>query len=840
MNRSRLISRFSRNLLLTAFLLVLMAWMFVVYVQAEKRIDLTNHNRHVSFLLADELRQSSDDLSRMVRTYVVTGDPKYKRYYQDILDIRDGKKARPDNYERIYWDVLLTEAQPNLPAAGAAIPLLERMRQGGFSAPELLKLEAAKANSDRLAKLELEAMELAETPGTESPAARAKAQLLLHDQPYHEAKAGIMKPIGDFFAMVDRRTKDAVARAERQALLLRYVFMAFGVWFLVMLWRTYEALLATLGGSPDEVLAHISRIGRGDFSVAMPVANNREPSVMRSLAETQTHLASLDHERKQAEQALRQTNAYLENLMGHANALILVWDPQLQITRFNRAFESLTGRPAAEVIGQPLGILFSPPLVESLMALARRTAEGERWESVEIPIRSLDGTTRTALWNVATLFAADGQTAIATIAQGQDITQRKAAEERLRLLTTTVEAAANGVVITDAAGTILWVNAAFTTLTGYSAAEVVGQNPRILKAGQHPPEFYREMQETISAGQVWHGEITNRRKDGSLYLEEMTITPVRQAAGAVTHFIAIKQDITTRQQAEAERGLMEVQLRQAQKLESIGQLAAGIAHEINTPTQYIGDNTRFLQDAFKDITKVLDHYDRLLQAARQQQVTPELVSATTAAVEAADLAYLTQETPKSIEQTLQGVARVAKIVRAMKDFSHPGAVEKVPTDLNQAIESTVTVAHNEWKYVADLDLVLEPHLPRVSCLPAEINQVILNLVINAAHAIGDVVGDGSHRKGRIRVSTSQQGEWVEIRVQDSGTGIPESARARIFEPFFTTKAVGKGTGQGLAIAHLVVVKQHGGTIEFETERGQGTTFIVRLPLQSSAAQERNV
>jgi signal transduction histidine kinase len=186
------------------------------------------------------------------------------------------------------------------------------------------------------------------------------------------------------------------------------------------------------------------------------------------------------------------------------------------------------------------------------------------------------------------------------------------------------------------------------------------------------------------------------------------------------------------------------------------------------------------------------------------------------------------------------VARVAKIVRAMKDFSHPGFEAKAPTDLNQAIESTVTVARNEWKYVADLDLVLDPQLPLVPCLPGEINQVILNLVVNAAHAIGDVVGAGAGGKGRIRVSTSRQGDWAEIRVQDTGAGIPESARARIFDPFFTTKAVGKGTGQGLTIAYSVVVQQHGGTIEFETELGQGTTFLVRLPLPTDPPPQKNL
>ena len=279
---------------------------------------------------------------------------------------------------------------------------------------------------------------------------------------------------------------------------------------------------------------------------------------------------------------------------------------------------------------------------------------------------------------------------------------------------------------------------------------------------------------------------------------------------------------------------MEVQLRQALKLESIGQLAAGIAHEINTPTQYIGDNTRFVQDAFKDLLGLLEHYEKLLAANKAGAVSTELVAEVEAAIAKADLSYLTEEIPKAIAQSLQGVERVTKIVRAMKDFSHPGSDEKTPLDLNKAIDSTITVARNEWKYVAELVTDFDPGLPPVPCLPAEFNQVILNLIVNAAHAISDVVGDGSKGKGNIHVSTRRDGEWVEIRVRDTGTGIPEKARAKIFDPFFTTKAVGKGTGQGLAIAHAVVVEKHGGAISFETETGKGTTFIIRLPLTAPA------
>jgi signal transduction histidine kinase len=184
------------------------------------------------------------------------------------------------------------------------------------------------------------------------------------------------------------------------------------------------------------------------------------------------------------------------------------------------------------------------------------------------------------------------------------------------------------------------------------------------------------------------------------------------------------------------------------------------------------------------------------------------------------------------------VQRVSKIVGAMKEFSHPGTGEKTAVDLNRAIESTLTVATNEWKYVAEVATDLDAALPPVVCLPGEFNQVILNMVVNASHAIGDVVGDGGKGKGTITVSTRHDGDDVEIRIRDSGTGMPEHIRARIFDPFFTTKGVGRGTGQGLAIAHSVIVDKHGGTIQVESEVGKGTTFILRLPIQPAVAERR--
>jgi len=265
-------------------------------------------------------------------------------------------------------------------------------------------------------------------------------------------------------------------------------------------------------------------------------------------------------------------------------------------------------------------------------------------------------------------------------------------------------------------------------------------------------------------------------------------------------------------------------------------LAAGIAHEINTPTQYVGDNTRFLQDSVRDLIEVVDRYIELLDPDQGPRTWDERAVEIKAALEELDIEFLKEEIPKAIEQSLEGVERVAQIVRSMKEFSHPGGDEKQTVDLNKAIESTITVARNEWKYVAEMVTEFDPALPLVPCLLGDFNQVILNMIINAAHAITDVVGKDSGEKGTITVSTRVDGAWVEIRLSDTGTGIPEKIRSRIFDPFFTTKDVGKGTGQGLAIAHTTVVKKHGGELSVESEVGHGATFVIRLPMGAEAGE----
>lgn len=405
----------------------------------------------------------------------------------------------------------------------------------------------------------------------------------------------------------------------------------------------------------------------------------------------------------------------------------------------------------------------------------------------------------------------------------EDITEQKAMVSQLQRVQAAIEQTSDAILITGVDGTIQYVNPAFERTTGYTRAEVLGQTPRLLKSGKHKPELYCELWETILNGRMWRGRLINRRKDGSLYEEDTAIAPVSDTSGHIVNFVSVKRDVT-REVA------METELRQAQKLEAIGQLAAGIAHEINTPTQYVGDNIRFLQDAFNDVAGLLAALDRLLSAAQEGSVSPELIADVTSLKEQADVEYLMEEIPNAITQSLEGVGRVTTIVRAMKEFSHPGSEEMTPHNLNRAIQSTITVARNEWKYVAEMATDFDEDLPLVPCRPGEFNQVILNLITNAAHAIASVVGDGSARKGTITVRTRRDGDWAEIRVSDTGSGIPEEVQHKIFEPFFTTKDVGRGTGQGLTLARAAIVERHKGTITFETEPGKGTTFIVRLPL----------
>jgi signal transduction histidine kinase len=280
---------------------------------------------------------------------------------------------------------------------------------------------------------------------------------------------------------------------------------------------------------------------------------------------------------------------------------------------------------------------------------------------------------------------------------------------------------------------------------------------------------------------------------------------------------------------------LELQVVQGQKLESIGQLAAGIAHEINTPMQFVYDNIEYLGDAADKLFRVVEAYQRNLQGTGPHRPWQERLAEVNRVIEETRFAQIREQIPAAIQESREGIERVIAIVRAMKEFSHPGQEEKVGVDLNNAVCSTMTISRNRWKYVAELELDLDPDLPTLACVPAEINQVLLNLVVNAADAIVAKLGENSEQKGFILVRTLHDSDNVYIEVSDTGCGIPAQVRNRIFDPFFTTKEVGKGTGQGLAICYNIVVNKHCGRFDVESKVGEGTKFRVTMPHVCQAA-----
>ena len=387
----------------------------------------------------------------------------------------------------------------------------------------------------------------------------------------------------------------------------------------------------------------------------------------------------------------------------------------------------------------------------------------------------------------------------------------------------------NLIFVKDAALRYVLANQAFASVYGISVKEVIGKTDADLIESPEDLERFNFSDREVLASKREFINLQDKfvDSDGGLHWVQTVKRPLMEDS-KVEYILSIATDLT-------ELKTMEQQLHHAQKLESIGQLAAGIAHEINTPTQYVGDNTQFLHDGFEAIGSVLDKYGRLLAAARHNEITSDLIAVIDHEIEVCDFYYFVEEIPKAVRQSLDGISRIAKIVQSIKYFAHPGSGEQFSADLNKAIESTITVAQNEWKYVAELETNFDADLPHVPCFLGEFNQVILNMIINASHAIADQIGDSSNGKGKITITTScPNNEWAEIRISDTGTGIPVSAQNKVFNPFFTTKEVGKGTGQGLAISYKVVVEKHKGKLNFETESGKGTTFIIQLPLYAEA------
>lgn len=305
----------------------------------------------------------------------------------------------------------------------------------------------------------------------------------------------------------------------------------------------------------------------------------------------------------------------------------------------------------------------------------------------------------------------------------------------------------------------------------------------------------------------------------------------------------VLENVVTRRthELEAQRGSLEqalvdlkrtqAELLQAQKLQAIGQLAGGIAHEINTPTQYIGNNLGFLDDIFRELLQAMGAMQRLLAGDAAFQPADEIGRVLRDSLESIDFDFMRDEIPRALVECADGVKRISGIIGAMKDFAHPSGGLQQPVDLNRLILSTIEISRNEWKTVADLETDLDPGLPAVNGLKDELGQVFLNLIVNAAHAIADRQVS-QPAPGRIQITSRCASDHIEILVEDNGCGIPQELQQKIFEPFFTTKAIGRGTGQGLAIAYNVVTGKHQGQLLVTSDPGSGTTFTVRLTLGS--------
>ncbi|MDP3479131.1 MAG: response regulator [Desulfoprunum sp.] len=408
----------------------------------------------------------------------------------------------------------------------------------------------------------------------------------------------------------------------------------------------------------------------------------------------------------------------------------------------------------------------------------------------------------------------------------REIRQRQAQEELVQEARNewerTVNALPDMIAIVDLEHRVIRLNTAMQERLGRPLAEIIGQD--CLMCRDAFPCLHAELIEDRKPRTI---EIFDRDCDANYSLH---VIPYYAADGELIGSVHVFHDMSEQKKSMKEKEILHAQLLQAHKLESVGQLASGIAHEINTPTQFVSSNVGFLDEAFADVQKIVA---TLVNADEQQILSGEVLKQ---ALETADWPYLEKEIPMAIEQSREGLSRVAHLVRAMKEFSHPGGKEAEVVDINHLIEMTVTVARNEWKYSSEVQLELSPDLPGVFCLADQIGQVFLNLLVNAAHTITEKLGrtpEGG--KGIITIKTEVDGPSVLIHFSDTGCGIPDFARAKIFDPFFTTKAVGSGTGQGLAIAYDVVTSKHNGSLTFTTAVGEGTTFTIRLPIKKSVS-----
>jgi len=488
----------------------------------------------------------------------------------------------------------------------------------------------------------------------------------------------------------------------------------------------------------------------------------------------------------------------------------------------NQAFLEMVGYTWEELSNLQPQKIIHPDDREKVRHKAIKMLKGELQAPYRYRCVKKDGTVRWVIEKVVSIKNVGDEKILAGFFV--DITHLKEAEEELKRKNKEYEDTINSItslfILLDGNGNIKKINQSAKNILDIGLENKISNHIGDLfegKAKIKVLDAFKRCKESRQRIEI--DDLKFSYKDGKVGFLGLTFTPIEQDGSGVPDVIVLGADTTER------KNLMS-QVLQSQKLEAIGQLAAGIAHEINTPVQYIGDNLRFMSSGILNLIEILTYYDELLKNMLKDQ---NLLSEISKKLTKLDIQFYMEELPKAVQQSLEGVDRITKIVISMKNFAHAGNLEKVQFDVNSAIESTVNVSKNAWKYVADLELRLDPNLPQILGYPGEFNQVILNLILNAVHAIEDVKRN-TGEKGKIVIATQKAGDYVLVSISDTGTGIPKEIQDRIFDPFFTTKEPGKGTGQGLSISHKYIVEMHKGQIYFESEMGKGTTFFIKLPI----------
>ena len=392
-----------------------------------------------------------------------------------------------------------------------------------------------------------------------------------------------------------------------------------------------------------------------------------------------------------------------------------------------------------------------------------------------------------------------------------------------------VEHLPDGLLIINSTGSIVSVNNTAQTMFNMSRSAMTK-----LKIEELIPTitYSKLVDDVILFDNLLSGQtilIEGKKENGDTFPIEAHFSKMTLVIDFQIMLSCVIRDITERVQ-------LEKQLNQASKLESIGQLAAGIAHEINTPTQYVTDNTTFLDTAFISCLDVIQLCQKLSKKS-VEDISEHDLTKIRMLIDETDIEFILEEVPSAITQSLEGLHRISTIVKAMKSFSHPSKGEMQLTSIPEAIETTVTVARNEWRYIAELEMKFDDNLPQIMCIRDELNQAFLNVIVNAAHAIEDSKTNAEQQNGKIVITVSKHESDIIIKITDNGKGMPAEVRERIFDPFFTTKTVGQGTGQGLSLAYSVIVDQHNGEIDAHSELGVGTTFVISLPISNTSNQE---